>query len=78
MDKRYRGPKGATPTDDEFVLDRSQLVQNISNYTAWVATLTPPPLEYLEGLRYLQQAAESARPDELPVYRAKFQEIIST
>ena len=76
MAGRYRGTTDPTPTTNEFILERSQLVQEIGNYMARVAALTPPPVDYLEGLRYLQIAAELSRPDELPVYRAKFEELL--
>ena len=77
MAGRYRGPTDATPTANEFILERAQLVQDIGDYMARVAALNPLPLEYLEGIRYLQRAAELSRPDELPVYRAKFKELTS-
>ena len=78
MAGRYRGPKERTPTADEFILARAQLVQALGDYMARVGALKPSPTEYLLALRELQRGLMDCTLAEFPVYQDKFKELIST
>jgi hypothetical protein len=77
MAGRYRGPKGTTPTDDEFILERARLVTAVGDYMALLAAIPTPPTEYIQQLVKFQRAIEVCTHDELGVYRDKFSQLVN-